>query len=150
MTSVAPNGAICTANSPVRRASGKAIYPQFAKDIIGGISCYKPVRYDLLARDATCAAGVRARNAATVADSAPRAVVEDTRQIQVLIDQSRDAITRAAADGDLDDPVASALQNELHDAATRITDGELRLGANDLIGVCNALAADEGGAAGEN
>ncbi|MBW2404093.1 MAG: hypothetical protein JRF42_09850, partial [Deltaproteobacteria bacterium] len=150
VTSVGPNGAICTASSPVRRASGKALYPELAQDIIGGISCYKPVRYDLLARDATCAAGVRARNASTVADSAPDAAAEDTRQIQVLIDQSRDAITRAATDGDLDDTVASALQDELNDAATRITEGELRLGANDLIGVCNALAVDEGGAAGEN
>ena len=150
VTSVAPNGAICTANSPVRHASGKALYPDLTQDIIGGISCYKPVRYDLLARDATCAAGVRARNAATFADSAPSAVTVDTRQIQMLIDQSRDAITRAAVDGDLDDTVASALQNELNGAATRVSDGDLRVGANDLIGVCNALAADEGGTAGEN
>ena len=85
-----------------------------------------------------------------MADSAPDAAGEDARQVQVLIDQSRDAITRATADGDLDDTVASALQNELNDAATRITDGELSLGANDLIGVCNALAANEAGAAGEN
>jgi hypothetical protein len=142
VTSVAPNGAICTASSPVRRASGKALYPELAQDIIGGISCYKPVRYDLLARDATCAAGARARNASTAADSAPDAAAEDTRQIQVLIDQSRNAITQAAADGDLDDSVASVLQNELNDAATRISDGQLRLGANELIGVCNALAAN--------
>ena len=38
----------------------------FDEDIIGGISCYKPVRNDLLIRDATCAAGVRAHNAAAM------------------------------------------------------------------------------------
>ena len=150
VTSVAPNGAICTASSPVRRASGKALYPELALDIIGGISCYKPVRHDLLARDATCAAGVRARNAATLGDSVPKAVAADASQIQMLIEQSRGAITQAAVDGDLDDMVASALQNKLNDAATRISDGDLSVGANDLIGICNALAADEGGAASEN
>ena len=93
---------------------------------------------------------MRARNAATVTESAPASAAQDARQIEVLIDQSREAITRAATDGDLDDAAASALQNELNAAATRISDGDLRAGANDLLGVCNALAAAEGGAGDES
>ncbi len=71
VTSVGPRGGIYTASSPVRRVSGKALNledPDVA-DVIGGISRYKPVRNDLLVRDAVCAAGVRARNAAEVADA---------------------------------------------------------------------------------
>ncbi|MBW2686147.1 MAG: PQQ-like beta-propeller repeat protein, partial [Deltaproteobacteria bacterium] len=104
VTTIGPDGGIYTASSPVRRVSGKALNldnPEVA-DIIGGISRYKPIRNDLLAQDASCAAGVRARNAATIADASPASANQDIRQIQVLIDQSRAAIARAASDGDLD------------------------------------------------
>lgn len=149
VTSVAPNGAICSANSPVRRASGKALYPELTQDIIGGISCYKPVRNDLLARDATCAAGVRARNAATLDDSESASTLRDLSQIQVLIDQSRDAIGRAVTDGDLDADASTTLNRELDRAETSLSDGELARGANDLLRACNALAA-AGGAGDES
>lgn len=149
VTSVAPNGAICSANSPVRRASGKALYPELTQDIIGGISCYKPVRNDLLARDASCAGGVRARNAATLGDSESASTLQDLRQIQVLIDQSRDAIGRAVTDGDLNADAATALNEDLDRAETSLSAGELARGANDLLRVCNALAA-EGGTADES
>ncbi len=88
VTSVGPQGGIYTASSPVRRVSGKALNPDDPNvaDVIGGISRYKPVRNDLLVRDASCAAGVRARNAASIADSAPNSAMQDIRQIQVLID----------------------------------------------------------------
>jgi outer membrane protein assembly factor BamB len=150
VTSVAPNGAICTANSPVRHASGKALYSGLTKDIIGGISCYKPVRSDLLARDATCAAGVRARNAATLGDSASASTLQDLRQIRVLIDQSRDAIGRAVTDDDLEADAAAALNQDLDRAEASLSAGELARGANDLLRVCNALAATEGGTADES
>ena len=141
VTSVGPDGGIYTASSPVRRVSGKALNPDI-DDIIGGISRYKPVRNDLLARDATCAAGVRARNAATVADSAPASAEEDIRQIQVLVDQSRAAIDRAVADGDLDSASADKLNAELDDAEANLSASKLATAANDLLSVCNALAAD--------
>ena len=62
VTSIGPDGGIYTASSPVRRVSGKALNldnPEVA-DIIGGISRYKPIRNDLLARDASCAQQVSA------------------------------------------------------------------------------------------
>ena len=142
VTSVRPNGAICTANSPVRRATGKALNPMLTEDIIGGISCYKPVRNDLLARDASCAAGVRARNAVTIADSAPASAAQDLRQIEVLIDQSRAAIDRAVADGDLDSASTDKLNADLDDAEANLSASKLATAANDLLRVCNALTAD--------
>lgn len=144
VTSVAPDGGIYTANSPVRRVSGKAIYPELAADIVGGISRYKPVRNDLLTRDATCAAGVRARNAATIADSAPDSAMADIRQIQVLIDQGRAAIARAVSDGDLDAATADGLDADLDAAAAKLTTASLGEAAAELISVCNAVASAQG------
>ena len=141
VTTIRPDGAICTANSPVRRASGKALNPEIA-DLIGGISCYKPVRNDLLARDATCAAGMRARNASTIADSEPASADQDIRQIQVLIDQSRAAISRAVSDDDLDADSAASLNAALDDAEGNLSRSRLSTAANDLLKVCNALPAD--------
>jgi hypothetical protein len=143
VTTITPTGSICTANSPVRRASGKALYPELAQDVIGGISCYKPARNDLLVRDATCAAGVRARNAATIEGSAPASAAEDVRQIQVLIDQSRDALARAVSDGDLEEAAAAELAGSLDAAESDLSATRLREAANQLLGVCNALAGDE-------
>ncbi|RZV49647.1 MAG: hypothetical protein EX268_18700 [Deltaproteobacteria bacterium] len=141
VTSVGPRGGIYTASSPLRRVSGKALNledPDVA-DVIGGISRYKPVRNDLLVRDASCAAGVRARNAATVADSAPVSAMQDIRQIQVLIDQSRAAIGRAVADGDLTEPSATLLSAGLDRAESDLSFAELRNAASELLAVCNAI-----------
>ena len=142
VTSVGPDGSIYTASSPVRRVSGKAVYPDLTEDVIGGISRYKPVRNDLLARDASCAAGVRARNAASIAESAPASADEDARQIQVLIDQSRAAIARAISDGDLDSGSAEGLNADLDDAEADLSASRLAAAADELLRVCNALAVD--------
>lgn len=140
VTSVAPDGGIYTASSPVRRAAGKARYPDLAEDVIGGVSRYKPVRNDLLARDATCAGGVRARNAATVADAAPESAEQDTRQIRVLIDQSREALDRAVSDGDLDSDTAETLDAELASITEDLSVSGLDDIGNSLIRICRQLA----------
>jgi hypothetical protein len=141
VTSVGPQGGIYTASSPVRRVSGKALNledPEVA-DVIGGISRYKPVRNDLLVRDASCAAGVRARNAAEIADSAPGSAMQDIRQIQVLIEQSRAAIDRAVAEADLDAASAAPLHAGLDGAEANLNIDGLRTLASELLTVCNAL-----------
>jgi hypothetical protein len=128
----------------VRRVSGKALNPDSpdVADIIGGISRYKPIRNDLLVRDATCAAGVRARNAATITDSAPSSAAQDSRQIQVLIDQSRAAIDRAISDGDLEQDAAAGLNSDLDAAESNLAASRLATAANDLLRACNTVAAD--------
>lgn len=139
VTSVASDGGVYSANSPVRRVSGKAIFDDLTGDVIGGISRYKPVRNDLLVRDATCAAGVRARNASTIAESAPASAAEDIRQIQVLIDQSRAAADRAVSDGDLDVTQAATFEAELEAAESRLSLTELDGAAASLLAICTAL-----------
>ena len=141
VTSVGPQGGIYTASSPVRRVSGKALNledPDVA-DVIGGISRYKPVRNDLLVRDASCAAGVRARNAAEITDGAAASAMQDIRQIQVLIDQSREAINRAVTDGDLDAASAATLHSGLDRAESNLSLTGLRSAASELLAVCNAI-----------
>ena len=140
VTTVSPDGSICTANSPVRRASGKALDLEgTVQDILGGISCYKPVRNDLLVQEATCAAGVRLRNAATVAESAPDSAAQDARQVEVLIDQSRAALDRAVDDGDLTETAAAPLASMIDRAESDLASGQLVAAAAELIAVCNAL-----------
>jgi hypothetical protein len=142
VTSVGPQGGIYTASSPVRRVSGKVLNPNDPNvaDIIGGITRYKPVRNDLLVRDASCAAGVRARNAATVEESAPASAGQDIRQIQVLIDQSRAAVARAASDEDLDAATAGVVNAALDRAEANLGVPDLGAVASDLISACNAIA----------
>jgi len=148
VTSVAADGGIYTASSPVRRVSGKALYPNLAENIIGGISRYKPVRNELLAEEASCAAGVRARNAATIADTDPASAAQDILQIEVLIDQSRAAVARALADGDLDAASAQGAYSGLDAAGANLSAARLSAASAELLGVCNSLAPTEG-AAGE-
>jgi hypothetical protein len=141
VTSVGPRGGIYTASSPVRRVSGKALNledPAVA-DVIGGISRYKPVRNDLLVRDASCAAGVRARNAASIAISAPNSAMQDIRQIQLLIDQSRAAVDRAVADADLDSASAATLRSALDRAEADLSVSGLPSVASELLTVCNSI-----------
>lgn len=141
VTSVRPDGGICTANSPVRRAGGRALNPDLAEPIVGGISCYAPVRNDRLARDATCAAGVRARNAATIAESSTASAEADILQIRVLIAQAREAIDRAGTGGDLDSGTAASLGRRLEDTAAGLSLSNLATVANELIRVCKTLDA---------
>ena len=143
VTSVTPDGGICTANSPVRRASGKALYPADAGDIIGGNSCYRSAHQGLVIRDATCAAGVRARNAATIRESAPASAAQDVRQIEMLIEQSREAVRRGLSDGTLDESIDTFILDGLASASTHLADGELARAGNDLVTVCNLVAQFE-------
>ena len=70
MSVVAADGSIYVAHSPLRRAVGKAMYSDLTKEVIGGIARFKPIRLDLLARDAICAAEARAINASRTAPPA--------------------------------------------------------------------------------
>jgi hypothetical protein len=55
MSVVAADGSIYVAHSPLRRAAGKAMYRELTPDVTGGIARFKPIRLELLARDAICA-----------------------------------------------------------------------------------------------
>ena len=146
VTSVAPDGGIYTANSPVRRVSGKALFPDLTEDVIGGISRYKPVQTLLLARDAACAAGVRAVNAASIEGSTPESAARDLEQIDVLVEQARAALQTASVEGDILPEPVMGLDLGLRAANEQLTLSGLRFGGDQLIRLCRELDAFEGGA----
>ncbi len=100
----APDGSLYVGNSPLRRVLGRVILGQrhSPQPVLGGITRFKPVRYDLLIRDALWAAANRADNAARWVGSHPRSVQADIRQIHMLLDQAEQVRPEADAEGSLD------------------------------------------------
>ena len=97
----------------------------------------KPIRLDLLARDAICAAKARAANAATlepVKDA--RAIETDLHQIQILIDQAENATEKAVADGDMTRQTFNSLKPVLKRSSNKITSGNLTQLIAELTPAC--------------
>jgi hypothetical protein len=137
MSVVAPDGSIYVAHSPLRRAVGKAMYPELTADVTGGIARFKPIRLDLLARDAICAAEARGANASTLDQTAESAAIDtDIRQIKVLLKQAGNAITNAVSDGDMTPDDAVTLGNILEQSAANLTPANLKLAVKDLAAAC--------------
>ncbi len=137
VSSIAPGGGIYTSNSPVRHAVGKALFPGLTQDIIGGISRYKPIRQDLLVRDALCAAQARAANAGSLAQPAELAAInEDIRQLQLLLNQAGDATASAVENGDMTQGDAGTLESLLLQIAGNLTPADLSQAAADLASAC--------------
>ncbi|MEO1041039.1 MAG: hypothetical protein AAFX52_01995 [Pseudomonadota bacterium] len=136
VTSVAPDGGIYTANSPVRRVSAKALFPKQTDDIIGGISRYKPIRLDLMARDAICAATARAANAASLGADEVASAEVDILQMSVLIDQARTATNKAVIDGDVSQMRSTDIDVLLGAAETDLTIETLAQAQTHLANAC--------------
>ena len=137
MSVVAADGSIYVAHSPLRRAVGKAIYPELTPHVTGGIARYKPIRLDLLVRDATCAAEARAANASTLNQIAELAAINtDIRQIKVLIKQASNAITKAVSDGDMITKDANNLRNLLEQSVVDLTPDSLKKSMTQLAMAC--------------
>ncbi|MFT5580610.1 MAG: hypothetical protein ACI9WS_003377 [Paraglaciecola psychrophila] len=137
MSVVAADGSIYVAHSPLRRAVGKAIYPDLTTDITGGIARFKPIRLDLLARDAICAAQARGANASTLNPITELAAINtDIRQIKVLIKQANGAISKAVDDGDMTRSNADTLGNLLAQSSDNLTPVSLSKAVTDLAVAC--------------
>jgi len=137
MSVVAADGSIYVAHSPLRRAVGKAMYPELTPDVTGGIARFKPIRLDLLARDAICAAEARGANASTLNQTTELAAINtDIRQIKVLVKQADDAIIKAVSDGDMTAEDATRLDNLLAQSATNLTPMGLTQSVAHLAEAC--------------
>ena len=138
MSVVAPDGSLYVAHSPLRRAAGKAMYPDLTPEIIGGIARFKPIRLDLLARDAICAAEARAANASTLDQSTDLAAINtDIRQIQVLLQQAGGAIPKAVSDGDMTADDAATLNDLLEKSTVNMSPATLGEAARDMAAACS-------------
>jgi outer membrane protein assembly factor BamB len=137
MSVVAADGSIYVAHGPMRRAVGKAFYPDLTPDVIGGVSRFKPIRLDLLARDAICAAQARAANASTLDQVAETAAVStDSRQIKFLITQAGSGIEQAVSDGDMTPGDASSLRELLAQSLDSLAASDLASSATTLNSAC--------------
>lgn len=137
MSVVAADGSIYVGHSPLRRAVGKALFPELTGDVTGGVARFKPVRLDLLARDAICAAGARAANADTLDKTAETAAISaDTRQIGFLITQTENAIEQAVSDSDMTKDDADALRGLLAQGAASLAADELTSTSTALNSAC--------------
>jgi hypothetical protein len=137
MSVVAADGSIYVAHSPLRRAVGKAMYPELTQDVTGGIARFKPIRLDLLARDAICAAEARGANASTLNQTTELAAINtDIRQIKVLLKQADGAITKAVSDGDMTAERASKLGKLLAQSATNLARSNLEQAVSGLANAC--------------
>ena len=102
VTVIGPDGGFYIANSPVRRAVVRGLLGDTAPPLVGGIQRYKPVRLDLLIRDATCAAAARARNAVDTASRHPESARDDLLRIKALVAQSVAALDKLEANRSAD------------------------------------------------
>ena len=144
MSTVASDGSIYVAHSPIRRAVGKAMYPDLTPDLTGGIARYRPIRLDLLARDAICAAEARGANASTLNKTTEVAAINmDIRQMKVLIEQAGNAITKAVSDGDMTADDAGTLGNLLEQSTLKLTPADLDGAVTEMAAACAMLAVGE-------
>ena len=141
MSTVASDGSIYVAHSPIRRAVGKAIYSDLTAELTGGIARYKPVRRDLLARDAICAASARAQNASRLDRETEVAAIQvDIRQIGVLLEQARGAVDGAVGDGDLSSEASSRLDALLRQDGLSLSPEGLEQAVDKLAAACAIFA----------
>ena len=137
MSVVAADGSIYVGHSPLRRAVGKAFFPELTAEVTGGVARFKPIRLDLLARDAICAAGARADNANTLDQAAEIAAINnDRRQIRFLITQAENAIDTAVSDGDMTPEDADFLRDLQAQSTTSLALGDLANTATTLNSAC--------------
>jgi hypothetical protein len=138
MSVVAADGSIYVAHSPLRRAVGKAMYSDLTPDITGGIARFKPIRLDLLARDAICAAEARGANASTLNQTTDLAAINsDIRQIKVLLKQAGSAILKAVGDGDMTTEDAATLVDLLEQSLRSLTPANLNDAATAMAAACS-------------
>jgi hypothetical protein len=136
MSVVAADGSIYVAHSPLRRAVGKAMYPELTADVTGGIARFKPIRLDLLARDAICAAQARSANASSLNSTKQKAINTDIRQIKVLLKQASNAISEAVNDGDMTPEIAATLNKLLAQTTPKLTIPKLKQAVTELTKAC--------------
>jgi len=137
MSVVAADGSIYVAHSPLRRAAGKAMYPELTPDLTGGIARFKPIHLDLLARDAICAAEARVANASRLNQATELLAIDtDIRQIKVLLKQAGGAISKAVNHGDMTNETATELNDLLQKSAANLTPDGLPQAVTELTAAC--------------
>lgn len=138
VSSMGPDGAPYTAGSPIRRAVARGLMGDRLPPLVGGITRYKPIRNDLLARDAICAAGNLATRmlATDPANAASRR--DDLAQISVLLNQATQTIVGAIGRNEFTPQVAGELTIAIDRARTSIDLRNESAGVSELKAMCTS------------
>lgn len=140
VTSVGPDGALYIAHSPIRRAIVRGLFGDSIPPLIGGIQRYKPIRNDLLARDALCAASGLARRMRDTAPEERASQRDDLAQISLLLGQASRAIPIAAEHGELSPTRATELSSALKMSWSTLDNRGAELGSDALASLCRAAS----------
>jgi outer membrane protein assembly factor BamB len=133
---VGPKGEILTANSPVRRVMGRVFLPKLTPPLIGGISRYRPIRQDLLVRDASCAAKDRLVNMQPWYLDHPAAASDDFGQVAALIEQAQNALETAMTDVDFNKADGKTLGIALNSASQSLAHKNIIDSIQHLDSIC--------------
>lgn len=142
VTSIGPDGGIYVADSPIRRAVARGLFGDKLPPLVGGIQRYKPMRHDLLARDAVCAAGALAQRMLQTDGSDPRSVAsrrDDLAQIGFLVDQTQRARLTALKDKEMTSAEAQALDTSLTIISSDLNADRFAAVAEELAKTCAGL-----------
>lgn len=131
-----PDGGLYVGNSPLRRVLGRATFGQGVspQPVVGGVTRFKPIRYDLFLRDALKAAADRAANAAANVPVDINAVEADVFHIGQLLTQCRQLGPKGVAEGSLSAADWAAIEETVTTAESL-----LEADADVLVRVANLL-----------
>ena len=110
-TVTGPDGAMYIGNSPLRRVLTRVIlgFDKSPREVVGGVTKFRPIHNELIIRDALWAASTRARNSAGLDDK--KVIEQDIVQIRQLLEQALRALPVALHEGAIDAGLKTSLQN---------------------------------------
>ena len=103
---------------------------------MGGIHRYRPLRYDLLVRDAACAAAGRAARWLATDPAHKASQRDDVAQIGILLRQAIDALAPATQRGELTAERSGEIVTFLAGALTSLAGMEPGVAASQLGDAC--------------
>ena len=140
VSAMGPDGAPYTAGSPIRRAVARGLMGDHLPPLVGGITRYKPIRNDLLVRDAVCAAGNLATRMQATSAAHAGSKRDDLAQISVLLNQATQTISGAVRQQELTAQRASELTEAIDNIRTNFAARNDTAGALGLKAACVAAS----------
>ncbi len=137
VTSVGPDGSIYIAHSPIRRALMRGLFGDSLPPLVGGIQRYKPLRHDLLARDAICAASTLSTRLNDTPANQTASQRDDRLQIALLLKQAALALPTALSNGELTAAKASELSVGLDQALAQLNEQRAPKAMESMNALCH-------------
>lgn len=139
--SVAPQGELYVANSPLRRLVSRLVF-QDANPITGGISRYRTSNYSLLLRDGSCSASdlsLFLDNYQVTATTAE--LSNEVKRLNNQLHQISNSVELAYAEGAFDESTRDALDAELQAIEADISATAFDEAASKLNTICNDFSS---------